>query len=314
MRKFPKLSNCFDKPGKWLLLCLLALLPITSHADDLRVLLMLSDNSLPYQTFATVLRSSIHANKTRVEIVESLPAGRKADLIMAVGTKATESAIARSDAPVLGVMIPKIGYETLLKGLPSQQRSWAKSAIYIDQPWERQLDFIQAVLPKHRRIGLLHSPDTQLDMAGLRNETKVHGLLLNAQAVQSSVTLFATLDAVLGESDVLLAIPDSTIYNSSNVRNILLTSYRHKVPLIGISQGYVNAGALCAIYSTPEQQAEQAVEAIVSFVRNRQLPEPQYPDSYSIGLNQQVARSLGIVLNSQEAIRERMDKVEGGRR
>ena len=44
------------------------------------------------------------------------------------------------------------------------------------------------------------------------------------------------------------------------MRNILLTSYRRGVPLVGLSQAYVNAGALAAIFSTTEQLAEQTRE------------------------------------------------------
>ena len=135
---------------------------------------------------------------------------------------------------------------------------------------------------------------------------------INAQSVRSPETLFATLEAVLDRSDVLLVIPDSEIYSSNNVRNILLTSYRMKVPLIGISQAYVNAGALGAIFSTPEQLAKQTETTIASFARQRLLPRPQYPSLFSIGLNQQVARSLNIPLDSPEAIHERMSKAEEG--
>ena len=293
----------------------IALLAAAAQAETLNVRLFFSDSSPPYQQFSSALNKALAASKADVNVSASeAGSGTNADLVVAVGIKATESALAHLDSPVLGVMIPKLGYEALLKKLPPQQRLRAASAIYIDQPWERQLDFIRAALPKHRKIGLLYSPDTLIDISSLRSNAKAHGLLLSARPVQSNETLFAALDAVLGVSDVLLAIPDSAIYNSSNVRNILLTSYRRNAPLIGISQAYVNAGALGAIYATPEQQAEQAVKAIVSFVKDRRLPEPQYPDSYSVGLNQQVAHSLGIVLDSPEAIRERMKEAEEGRR
>ena len=136
---------------------------------------------------------------------------------------------------------------------------------------------------------------------------------LNAQSTRPAENLFATLESVLNSSDVLLVIPDSEIYSSSNVRNILLTSYRYQVPLIGISQAYVNAGALGAIFSIPEQLAGQTVEMIIFFARSRRLPDPQYPVLFSISLNQQVARSLGIALDSPEAIRERMDKAGEGK-
>ncbi|TAN72958.1 MAG: hypothetical protein EPN14_10125, partial [Gallionella sp.] len=293
----------------------IALLAAAARAETLNVHLVLSGNNPPYQQFSVALDKALAASKANVAVsgpqfINSI----NTDLVVAVGMKAVESAIANSNAPVLGVMIPRAGYEALLEKRPLQQRPVAASAIYIDQPWDRQLDFIQATLPGRRKIGLLYSPDTHLDFAGLRQNIAGRGLSLAAQPVRSAETLFATLDDVLGASDLLLAVPDSAIYSSGNVRNILLTSYRHKTPMIGISQAYVNAGALCAIFSTPEQLAVQTGEAIASFAKNRRLPEPQYPESFSIGLNEQVAHSLGIALDSPETIRRRMDKTGEGRR
>ena len=293
----------------------IALLTAAAQAETLSIRLVLSDDSPPYQQFSAALIKALAANKADVTVIESQTGnGVNAGLVIAVGMKATELAVIRSDAPVLGVMIPKMGYEALLERDSSQKRSSATSAIYLNQPWKRQLDFIQAALPNRRRIGLLYPPDTHKILDSLRKNIAERGLSVAAQPVRSAETLFDTLEVVLNESDLLLAIPDSAIYSSSNVRNILLTSYRHKVPLIGVSQAYVNAGALGAIFSTPDQLAGQTASLIVSFARNKQLPEPQYPVSFSIALNQQVARSLGIMLNSPEAIRERMDKAEGRER
>lgn len=297
-----------------LLSAAIALLTAAAQAETLNVHLSLSDNSPLYQQFSAALNKALAASKADVAVIQSQTgSGAGADLVVAVGIKATESALTHSDTPVLGVMIPKPGYEALLKKLPSQPKSRAVSAIYIDQSWARQLNFIRAAIPKLHKIGLIYSPDMPPDLAGLRHGATERGLLLNAQPVQSPGALFATLEAVLGESDVLLTTPDSAIYNNSSVRNILLTSYRHKIALVGISQAYVNAGAIGAIFSTPEQLAEQTATAIVSFANNKRLPRPQHPESFSIGLNQQVANSLGIALNSPEIIRERMNKAEEGR-
>jgi len=286
-----------------------------AQAETLIVRVVLSDDSPPYRQFSAALNKTLAASKADVNVIES-QSGSNADtgLVIAVGMKATESTIVSSAAPVLGVMIPRMGYEVLLESHSIHHQTKATSAIYLDQPWNRQLDFIRTALPGHRKIGLLHSPDAHIDFASLRKSAAARGLSLTAQPVQSAETLAAVLEGILNENDLLLAIPDSAIYNSNNVRNILLTSYRYKVPLIGISQAYVNAGALGAIFSTPEQLAEQTAGVIVSFIRNKQLPEPQYPVSFSIALNQQVARSLGIVLSSPEDIRRHMDKMGEGRR
>jgi hypothetical protein len=52
---------------------------------------------------------------------------------------------------------------------------------------------------------------------------------------------------------------------------------------------------------------------VIFFARDRQLPAPQFPAAYTIAVNQQVARSLGIELSSPEAIRSQMDKMKEGR-
>jgi len=277
-------------------------------ADSLTVSLVSSDSTPPFQQFSSALNKALAASDADVTVIGSQAGnGTDAGLVIAVGVKAMELAIAKSDAPVLGVMIPRMGYEALTESRSARHRSKAISAIYLDQPWDRQLSFIQAALPRHSVVGVLYSPNTPIVLPRLPQ-----GMSLNAKSVSSVKTLFATLENILNSSDVLLVIPDSEIYSSSNVRNILLTSYRQRVPLIGVSQAYVNAGALCAIFSTPEQLAEQVAKTIISFSSDRQLPGPQYPESFSIGINNQVARSLGIEMASPDAIRQRMEKAGGG--
>ena len=297
-----------------LLLCLLA--PAPAWAENLKVLVVLSDNSAPYEFFATALNNSLPAlmRATVLEHPEQFSSAvTQVDLIVAVGMKATQATTVQNRIPVLAAMIPQAGYEALLAQAATKKILPQMSAIYLDQPWLRQVDFWRAALPERRRIGLLHSSDAHIDVARLRKDIAQRGGALITQPVHSADELFSGLESVLASSDVLLATPDSLIYSSSNIRNILLTSYRYRVPLIGLSQAYVNAGALCAVFSTPEQLAAQAGAMVISFARNRQLPVPQFPAAYTIAVNQQVARSLGIELPSPEAIRSQMDQAKEGR-
>ena len=284
------------------------LLTTLAHAETLNVRLVLSDTTPPYQQFSETLNKALASADVNIMVSlagEKLPPSRskKIDLVIAAGMKATEFAITDFDAPLLSVMTPRYAYEML-----SARRKQAMSAIYLEQSWERQLNFIHAALPKHNVVGMLYSPDAHIVLPRLPK-----GMSVNAQSVQSSDTFFSTLENILNNSDVLLVIPDSEIYSTNNMRNILLTSYRYKVPLIGISQAYVNAGALCAIFSTSEQFAEQAAKIVFLFVSDRQLPESQYSELYSIAVNQQVARSLGMVMDTPEEIRMRMKKTGEGK-
>jgi ABC-type uncharacterized transport system substrate-binding protein len=137
---------------------------------------------------------------------------------------------------------------------------------------------------------------------------------LKESQISASDTLHRQLNALLEESDVLLTIPDVQIYNPSTMRNILLDAYQKNIPLIGISPSYVRAGALCAVYTTPEQFAVQAVAITQKFLADRELASAQYPLNFDVQLNQQVARSLNIFLKDNLAILKLMKaaEAEGG--
>jgi ABC-type uncharacterized transport system substrate-binding protein len=136
-----------------------------------------------------------------------------------------------------------------------------------------------------------------MDIPSLRAELASLDGVLIARPLHSQESLFADLEEVLIASDVLLAMPESEVYNSNNIRNILLSSYRRGIPLVGFSQAYVKVGALCAIFSTPEQLAAQTSAEIITFTRTARLSEAQYPLLYTIAINQEVARTLGLTQN-----------------
>lgn len=255
----------------------------------------------PYQSFAKAFRQNLPSNiQVRVsDHPESLSAEDiQADLIVTAGVKATDLMMDKA-IPVLAVMIPSTKYFDLME---KQHRIRQTSAIYIDQPLSRQVALLSAVLPENRRVGVLYSEESRIDLKDLHNELDKQGYKLIARKVQGSETLSSGLDDVLEHSDVLLAIPDSNIFNSSYIRNILLSSYRRHIPLIGLSQAYVNAGALCAIFSTPEQLAAQASAEAILFAQTRQLPGPQPPAQFTIAVNQDVARTLDITINPPDAL------------
>lgn len=278
----------------------------------MRVLLVLSGNEAPYRTFAETFRHNLPADihvSTQEYAGSFSDSGGQIDLIVTVGEQAAVSVVPHTGRPVLATMLTSFRYAGLAS---SRQPGGELSAIFVDQPWERQASLLRAALPSRNRVGILLSPGTNWKTEKLRRLLLDRGATLVTRVVDSSGTLSGDLERVLSRSDLLLAIPDNAIYNSSNIRDIILSSYRHGIPLVGLSQSYVNAGALCAVFSTLEQLAAQTSAAVIAYAKSRQLPGPQYPESYSIAVNRQVARSLGIELPSPEAIRNQMDKTKGG--
>jgi ABC-type uncharacterized transport system substrate-binding protein len=297
------------------LLWALLLAPSQSFAADLDVLLILSGNAPPYQEFAATFRrnlpAGIQVSQLELGQLENTDAlsriEQKTGLVVTVGLKAGEWVVPRTNKPVLAAMLPSYKYA----GIRANHHSGEPiSAIFVDQPWSRQVSLVRAALPEYKRIGLLYMSEDVPEMTKLRTLLEQEGATLVTKKIDPAASLYVNLNGVLSQSDVLLAVPDSAIYNSDNIRNILLSSYRQRVPLIGLSQAYVDAGALCAVYSTPQDLAEQASADAAGFARDRRLPDAQFPRFYNVAVNREVAMMLGIRIHSAPRLKLLIEQAE----
>lgn len=275
-------------------------------AQPLRVLLLLSDNYPSYQSVSLSVQQKMPEAQMSVQLLNQSVQFSQYDAIVAFGLSATDAAAQQSELPLLSIFVPELAYNSLIKKLNKPSRVGGMAAIYLNQPWSRQLDFISALLPTQRNVAVLYHSGNLPNLTSLREEAHEHGQVLIAQAINADQPLFNQLENLLSQTQILLATPDSNIYSSSNVRNILLSTYRFNVPVIGFSANYVNAGALAAIFASPEQIATQSVAILQKIKTHQTWQGAQYPNTFSIALNAQIARSLGITLISEAQIRQTM--------
>lgn len=276
------------------MLCALFALPARAGAAPLRVAVLLSDSGGAYREFAGSLSENLEPHLA-VQILEAGDTDFVADLVVAVGMKAAAAQAATQQA-TLSVLVPRAGFERL-----SRLSSPAFAAIYMEQPMERQLALLAAVLPDVEDVGVLYAtPPAELE--NLR-KLAAKRFTLHEQTVATPSNLSGALNDLLGESEVLFVLPDAAVYNSDTIRNILLETYRKQIPMIGISPGYVRAGALCAVYSSPQQIAQQAAAVIGQWALSGKLPASQYPKEFEVQVNTQVARSLGLTLKDAVQLR-----------
>lgn len=272
-------------------------------AEPLNISVVLSEEGGVYQEFSDALRSNLAKQNAAISIVNTgqslLP---EPDLIIAVGTKAATAMAASSTYPVLNVFLSKETFAKLQRDYPKRT---ALSAIYLDQPIERQLSMINIALPSVRHIGLLYSHASP-ELRALRVKAAESNMVLHEQEVSPSNSLPAALQETLRSSEVILALPDVEIYNTSTIRNILLAAYRSQVPIIGFSSSFVRAGAVCAVYTTPAQLAAQTASAIKQFAENHSLPAAQHAHEFEVQVNAQVARSLGLNIPSAADMKNEM--------
>ncbi|MFV2003869.1 MAG: ABC transporter substrate binding protein [Gammaproteobacteria bacterium] len=168
--------------------------------------------------------------------------------------------------------------------------------LYMSQPYCRQIKFIKLIHEDWKVIGLLNSQKKPVDIRAIKRCAKSYEMELYTVKTTAGNNLSDDVKLVLDHSDLLLALPDKNIYNSRTVKNILLTSYRYRKPVIAFSRNFVNAGALASIHSSAEQIGESASRLIeYSFKHDLQFKKPvNYPLSFDVDINRQVFKALGL--------------------
>src|SRR6185436_19635041 len=197
-------------------------------------------------------------------------------------------------APILHTLLPReTALELLHNGRGPHPAMYRDSAIFLDQPVSRQFDLLRLALPKHKRVAVILGPATQSYATELRNAAREHHLSANIAVIQQRDELLPTLETLLDDNDVLLSVPEPLAYHGETIHHVLLTTYRYKVPMIGLSKAYVDAGALLAIYTPPEQIGRQVAQVLATPAAMRgNLPPPSYPKYFTISINRRVATSL----------------------
>jgi len=295
-------------------------------ADPARVQVLLSETGGAYSELMTALERRLDAQAAQpVELrVRQIPesyaelAGVLAetpDLVVPVGVRAAALALrAAGNIPTLSLLVPYDSYFTLLENASpaTPQEPSLRSAIFLDQPFERQLDLLRLLLPKASRVGTLAGPNSSRRIAELQRLSAQRGLQLTIEPVKSGDNPVAALARLLDRSEVLLALPDQSIFNRASLQAILLTTYRSDVPVLGFSRAYVNAGAFAAVHSSARQIGEQAGEWIAALANadHWRLGTPRYPDYYSLTVNTRVAQSLGIKVTDEVSLLEQLQALE----
>ena len=299
----------------WLLLGLAALwLPTQAHL----VAVLSSDKAPAFQEAADSLTQELlKTGLTRQDVVylslaEYLEGGaltQDSRLLITLGTDALRQILAQnSHAPVIAALIPRISFERVL-GEASRKSQANVTALYLDQPFARQLDLLRLALPAVRRIGVLWGPESITQQPLLAAALAGRGLELSEGLYTEGQPLIGALRGALASADVLLAVADATVYNASSVSNILLTSYRAKTPVMAFSPAYAKAGALLSVHTTAAQAGIKVAAMASHFLQTGSLPASQYPGDFSISVNEYVARSLGLQLDARE-LTERLHKLE----
>jgi ABC-type uncharacterized transport system substrate-binding protein len=284
-----------------IILIYLFLLPSAWAVNSLA--LVIGETSAPYREFAATFSEALQQSNWRIAAagkIESIEAGSAPDVLIALGADAFRQILARAgNTPVIATFISRTMYEKILvEAGPGRGRT---SAIFIEQPIARQVAFLRQLLPGYNRIGMLTSRENRAALLPFRQSLLANGLSFDSEESDGDESLLPAVNALLPRVSLLLATPDQAIYKRDNIKTILLTSYRHQKPVIAFSAAFVNAGALAAVYSTPQQIARQTADLLVA--HGSALFSPEYPQLFSVAINRSVADALNLSLANEAELR-----------
>lgn len=242
----------------------------------------------------------------------------KADLIVTVGTQALATTLAsETTIPIFSILIREYAFHQML----AEHKRFLNdphapiSALYLDHSFERQFELIKTLIPAKQSIpvGVLLQSRSTPNAINLYQNNLPKGITLITSHTTAHENPSEALEMLLEESRVLLALPDTTIYNAKSARGILLTAYHKRVPVIAYSRTFVNNGALAAVYSTPKQIADQTTQIMATILRSEHctLPKPLHPEAFSVAINYQVANTLGLLLPNEIQVQKMIQEKSG---
>ena len=195
---------------------------------------------------------------------------------------------------------------------PGRKYTSTKADLITAQPECRDILLVKALNPAWTSVAVLSSVGSADSAAALTRCAVKYDINLQVYAITDKSDLLKTLETAVRNNKALLAINDSYIFNRHSVKNILLTAYRHRKPVIGYSDSFVEAGALAAVYTSPESAGDRAAEILSDFFSNSwQFSRKIYDtDDLSVSVNAQVAASLDLDLPDVESIRSKIARME----
>jgi hypothetical protein len=214
-------------------------------------------------------------------------------VLVTIGPVALRNAVARKcDCVVIAAYTSSQVWRAVTAELPTT-RLLSMTAIYAEPAPADQLRLISLLYKRPLRVAAIVSRETGFLKPLLHGPTPVE-----IEDYSAGDDINYALNRV-GQAQVLLAMPDRTVYSAENFRNILLSTYRHNQSVIGFSADMVRAGALATTYSNIEHINAHVADLANDFITTGELGAPQFPRYFRTIINEGVARSLQVSMSDE---------------
>ncbi len=277
------------------LLFILLLCPLYSWGAT--VGLLVESDSGQAQSFKKHLLMLVPEQEIQIFTPDDLDNELQVARWLTIGPKALSSLLANKHfkQPILALFTKHDSVTKLRHAHPNRVFSVLDNTPTLD----RQLALVKVLNPQAQRVSVFYSSQSQYQLTGLK--TLANSLDFQLITTELTDPLNWKRDALkaLKDSDLVLGLNDRAIYNATNIRSLLMRLYRAGKPLVGPDKGYVRAGAVASVYSGVQETLAASADLLKS---KEAWPAIIYNPYFKISINAQVARSLNIVVGSEEQV------------
>lgn len=175
------------------------------------------------------------------------------------------------------------------------------TGVYLNFLPETQLRQHAELFPRLTRVGVMYDAQRSgADIEIARATAQQLGLELIAVAVDSPRQLPTVLKKLLRQIDVLWALPEPSILSPQTAREMMLSSFRNRIPVIGSSASWTRSGALYSLERDFNDIGRQVATMAVQIIQGTSLLDvyPSEPRNVGFTLNSRTAKHMRIRLDS----------------
>jgi putative ABC transport system substrate-binding protein len=282
-------------------------LAATEAAAGPRVALLVERNTSLYQQAAMGFRQVF--TDSQVEVIEGggdanalnakLDLLRKdpPQLIVAIGTRAAQAARQRlRDVPLI--------YCLALDPAQNQLQGTNVGGIALNVDIALQLDSMQRVLPRARRIGVIYDEVTSGKLIRQAQRHLRPGVRLVTRDVRTPREAIRAVEDLQGQVDAFWMLWDPVVANGGIFKLLVESALRNNVALIAPAVPFVEAGALMSVEADYVKVGRRAAEIAQQVLNGKPAGafDAEPPGNPIITINGAVARRLGIPIPAGTAV------------
>jgi putative ABC transport system substrate-binding protein len=164
----------------------------------------------------------------------------------------------------------------------------------------KRLELLRLVVPRASHVAILWDeryPGSRLAVQETESAARTLGLTLKSVAVRTPADFEAAFAALVRDRAAALSIPTGALF-SSHRKRLAELAMKHRLPTVGGSREWVEAGLLVAYgpdYSNLFRRAATFVDKILKGAKPGDLPMEQ-PTTFELFLNLKTAKALGLTI------------------